>query len=323
MIVLVGSLVACGKSEATSSEEEQLSGIIATYTPGAGGIAYVLSAGIGSIFNSDKVMPGVQLVTEATSGGAEIVYLVLDKAKQNKSAFGINSTAEVVQSYQGTYDLLPGEHSNLRAVSYITYSGAHMLVSANSSIHSYEDLKGKRIGLPPGSGTEAIMKALLKDGYGLEEGDYTVLPLGYKEIAEGIQDGSIDAGPLLGAVPAALVNELGQLHDIRLLTIDEESEKAFLENNPYYSVKKVEANTYPGQDEEVIIPSMDVIAFTHEETDEELVYHFVDTILNHQEELQGIHPIAKEINEETILNGLQLPLHAGAEKYYKEKGIIE
>ncbi|WP_227937432.1 TAXI family TRAP transporter solute-binding subunit [Alkalihalobacillus deserti] len=325
-VLLIGILSACGSS-ADGNESEgtgtNASGIIPVYTPGAGGIAYILSAGIGKIFNSNETMPNVQLVTEATNGGAEIMQMVMNRANQDKAAFGINSAMEVVTTYHGEYENIPGKHENLRAVSYLTYAAAHMVVSANSDIQSYADLKGKKIGLPPGSATEAIMKTLLKDGYGLEESDYKVIPLGYKEIQEGIQNGSIDAGPLLGAIPAPLVNELSQLHDIRFLTIEEAEEKKFLEENTYYSVKKVEAETYPGQDNEITIPSLDVIVFTHETTDEELVYHFIDTILSNQAELQGVHPVAKDISEETIMNGLQIPLHAGAEKYYREKGLIE
>lgn len=320
IVVLAG----CGTSSETTGEKRPAEGIIATYTPGAGGIAYILSAGVSSIFNSDAPMEGVQLVTEATNGGAEIIYLVLDKEKQSKTAIGLNSVSEIVQAYNGELKLIPGTHDSLRAISYITYSAAHMLTAEKSGIQSYADLKGKRIGLPPGSATEAIVKALLKDGYGLEEGDYRVYPLSYNEISEGIQDGSLDAGPLLGAVPAALVHELSQLHDVRLLNIDEEAEQKFLEANPYYSVKEVEANTYQGQEETVKIPSLEVIAFTHENADDELVYQFVDTILSNGDALVEVHPIAKELIPENILQGTdQLPLHPGAEKYYREKGLIE
>lgn len=323
LISLLTAIVAgCGNEEQRKEDKDQKSsGIVPVYTPGSGGISYILSAGIGKIFNSQKAMPDVQLVTEATSGGSELVQMILDKSDQGKPAIGINALVDVAQAYDGNYDKMPGEHKNLRAVNFMNYAAAHMLVSEKSGIRTYEDLKGKKIGLPPGSATETIIKAVLKDGYGLADGDYKVIPLEYKEIQEGIQDGSIDAGPLLGAIPAPLVNELAQLHEIHYLSIDADAEKRFLEENPYYTVKTVDANTYPGQKEEIKIASMDVIAFTHKDTDDELVYQFIDTILSNKEELDKVHPAAKGINENTILNGMEIPLHPGAEKYYKEKGI--
>ncbi|MEK3935613.1 TAXI family TRAP transporter solute-binding subunit [Sporosarcina sp. FSL W7-1349] len=323
MILALIGLIAVGCSEkggAAEGEdgEKKVSGIVPVYTPGAGGISYILSAGIGKIFNSGDKMPGVQLVTEATNGGAEIVQMTLDKANANQNVFGINAVVDVAEAYNGEYDKIPGEQKNLRAVAFMNYAAAHMIVSADSKIETLADLKGKKVGLPPGSATESIIKAVLKDGYGLEDGDYKVLPLGYNEIQEGIQDGSIDAGPLLGAIPAPLVNELAQLKDVRLLTVDKEAEEKFLAANPYYTMRTVEANTYPGQDKEVVVPSMDVIAFTHEGADEELVYNFIDTILSNKEEMDSIHPAAKDINNETIFEGLEIPMHPGAERYMKE-----
>ncbi|SOB98833.1 TRAP transporter TAXI family solute receptor [Ureibacillus xyleni] len=325
-VLMIFSLLlgACGtvSSDSSNAEPEKASGIIPIYTPGTGGIAYTISAGIGSIFNSNKVMEDVQLVTEATSGGAEIINMVLDKSTQGKTAIGFNSIVDVSKSYDGTYDKIPGEQKNLRAISYVTYTAAQVVTNEKSGIKSYEDLRGKTLGLPPGSATEGIVKALLKDGYGIDESEYKVVPLEYSEIAEGIKDGSIDAGPQLGAIPASLLTELSTSTDLTYLSIDNDAQKKFLDANPYYSVYEVPAGTYEGQDQPFIAPSMDVVAFTHEDADPDLVYNFLKTIVDYQEDIAAIHPVAKELNESTIAKGIDImPLHEGAEKFYSEMGI--
>lgn len=322
LVFILLILSACGSSSNSSSEPGKASGIIPIYTPGAGGIAYTISAGVGSIFNSNKVMENVQLVTEATSGGAEIVNLILDKANDGKTAIGFNSVVEVSKSYDGTYDLIPGEHKNLRAISYITYASAQMITAKDSGIEGFDDLRGKTIGLPPGSATEGIIKALLKDGYGIAESEYTVIPLEYAEISEGVKDGSIDAGPLLGAIPASLLMELSTTTELNYLSVDEDAQEKFLGIHPYYTVYEVPAGTYEGQDSSFFAPAMDVVAFTHEDADPDLVYNFLDTILKYQDEIGAIHPVAKDLNESTITKGMDImPLHEGAEKFYTEKGI--
>ena len=74
-------------------------------------------------------MPDVQLVTEATNGGAEIVQFVLEKAEQNKAFFRIDAIVEVVQAYEGENAKVPGKHENLPALAYTFYAAIHIMNS--------------------------------------------------------------------------------------------------------------------------------------------------------------------------------------------------
>lgn len=322
MISLI--VVGCGTDEKhseKSNEKGRVSGIVPMYTPGAGGPNYIISAGIGQIFKSEKVMPEVVLTTEATSGVVEGTTLLIDRYEKGKPAFAAFTGEALSRAYHGKLKEMPGEHTELLAVGWINSTINHIVVAENSPIKSIDDLKGKRIGtMPPGSTSDNLFNAVLEEGYGISKDDYKPIPLGYAEIQEGIQDGSIDAGVLPGSLPNPTVTELGQLHPIRVISVDEEVLKKLVKTHPYYSYVNVKSGTYPGQDEEVLMSGFESIISTHKDTDEELVYNLVKTMMENTEDLKKIHPAAN-ISEETILNGIQTPLHPGAERYYKEIGI--
>lgn len=167
------------------------------------------------------------------------------------------------------------------------------------------------------------MTALLEEEYGLVVGeDYQAIPLGNPDIQDGIKDGSLDAGVLTGSVPASLVTELGSTDNVRLITADEDEMNAFLEKYPYYNSVKVDKGTYPDQNEDITLGLFQTMLMTHEDTDEELVYTIMKEIWDNADKLKEVHPDFV-INEETVLEGIEIPLHPGAERLYKELGILE
>ncbi|MGJ9384153.1 TAXI family TRAP transporter solute-binding subunit [Salipaludibacillus sp. CF4.18] len=326
LTVMAVIFAACNSEQSESGgngSEGELSGSVPVYTSGSGGILYILNAGISNIFNTNDLMPGVQLVTEATSGSTEVMTLTLERAASGRAALGANSAPSVYKLYEGTEEHIPGEHPDIRGIANLGYAAVHVLVRKDSSFETFADLEGKRIGASPGSAPELFLKELLSAGYGLEESDYNMLPLGYQEVQEGLQNRSIDAGIVMGSIPAPLVNEAASMTDVRILTVEEDVQEKFLEVYPFYDFRTVESDTYAGQDTDVSIGSLDLLMFTHKDTSEELVYNYVKSILDYQDQFHGLHPSASAINEDTINEGIQIPLHSGAEKYYKEIGILE
>lgn len=321
LLAFMAIITGCGGKEGGSSPAK-VSGIVPVYTPGAGGFLYIMNAGISKIFNGSKVMPDVQLVTEATNGSADIIEFLGDRYKQGKPAFGASALVDAVQAYEGKHAKIQGKREELRFVGLMNYAAVHMVVPANSPIKSYGDLKGKKVGVAPGSAPEAVVKALLKSAYNIGDGEFKSIPIGYDEVKQGIQNGSIDAGVLMGAIPNPLVKELGSIADIRVLSVEEDKMKKFLDEHAYSS-RVAKAGTYSKQDKDLLLPAIDSIVTTHKDADETLVYNYVKTVLENGEELAKIHPAAKGVNPNTIYSKIKIPLHPGAEKYYKEKGILK
>lgn len=325
VLIFVALIISgCGNgAEESSGEggESKVSGIVPFYTPGAGGPVYIQTAGVSQLFNSSKVMPGVNLTTESTSGVVEGTNLLIERYEQGKPAFAAFASEALYQAVNGELEQISGKHPELMAVAWINSTINHVVVPEDSPIKSMADLKGKRIGsLPPGATATNLFNVVLEEGYGIKSDDYKHIPLGYAEIQEGIQNGSLDAGVLPGGLPNPTVKELGQLHPIRILEVEEDILKKMEEKHPYFSYTNVKSGMYPGQDKDLLMADFAAVMFTHKDTDEDLVYNLVKTLIENEDEMKKVHPSANT-NAETVMNGISTPFHPGAEKYFKEIGI--
>ena len=325
LILGISSVAAVYVVDATNystNDDDFVSGVIPVYTPGSGGILYIVNAGLTNIMNNQGSLSDVKMATESTSGSSEIAALSLDKARENKPYLAAISEPDIYRIYEGTHEYFEGKHPDLRAVAKLGYAAIHLIVAEGSDIHSFADLKGKTVGVGAGTAQEAYIIDLLSTGYGLEAGvDYELIPIGYQEVQQGIQDNSVDSGVLMGSLPAPLMQETAQTTDVRILTVDEEAQKKVEESHPYYSFMPLEAETYQNQDDDLVIGSIDLITYTHENTPDLLVEEYLKGILENREAFEQVHGTAKAINEDTIADGMLLPLHPGAEKYYRQAGI--
>lgn len=327
-IVLVLSVfVACssgGNSDGESSESGESNkgyGVIPLYTPPAGGINYIISAGLADQLNRTISIDNTQFAVEATPGASDMVVNLMERYEQDKPAIAAFAHESAHSIFNGLSEVLEGTHSELRAIGYLSDTALHIVTGANSSVETFADLKGKKIGTAvPGDTMYNFLRDLLEEQYGLTEDDYTGIPLDYTEVQDGIKNGSIDAGLIMGMPPAPAVVELAQTEDIRVLSIEPDKVESFLSDKPYYSSVVVEPGTYKNQDEELIIGTFSSIYLTHENTSEEVVYEFLKGILDNLDGLKEIHPTFN-ITEENIAEDMALPLHPGAQKFFEERGI--
>lgn len=322
-LLIVGLLAGCGGSSGGDAEGQNSSQteIVPIYTPPAGGAAYILGGGIANIVN--KELSGVQLVAESTSGSVEMVKLVSERWSNNKDAFAIIASDGVYNGYTGQNEF-DKAYPELRAVSYIYGAEVYLVVPAESSIRSYADLKSKRVGVgAPGSTLSSVATTLIEKYYGISKDDYKPLPLSYKEVVQGIKDGSIDAGFLAGATPMASYNELSSSKDVRIIQVDEDILEKVVQEYPYYYRSRVKAGTYKNIDQDIPILAFGVVILTHEKTDEDLVYNLLKTVVENNADLVAVHKVAGQMKPETLLNGIGIPLHPGAQKYMDENGITK
>jgi TRAP transporter TAXI family solute receptor len=310
----------CGSQETAGGKIGAKQDPVPVYTPGSGGAAYILGGGIASIAN--KYIPGLNLVAEASTGSLGIVQLIDDRNKQGKSAFAVIASDGVYNGYNGQKEFTQ-PYPCLRAISFLYGAELYLVVPGKSSIKSYADLKGKRIGVGAPGSTVAALASLIIEKSGVSKDQYKALPLGYQEVVQGIKDGSIDGGFLAGAVPVAAYNELCSSHDVRIIPVDEAVAQDIVKNNPYYYQTKVKAGAYKGIDSDIPVLAFGVLILTHDKTSDDIVYDLIKTLMVKHEELVAVHKTAEQMNPATVLTSIGIPLHPGAEKYYKEAGILK
>ena len=293
--------------------------VIPIYTPGAGGTAYILGGGMASILN--KYIPTVQMMVEATGGTGPTIKFIAEKFEKKQEVFGISTSDGIYNGYTGKKPF-DRPYPMLRGISFLYGAMAYLVVPANSPINTYHDLKGKRVGVgEAGSGVSDIHMKLI-EAHGLTTDMYKRLWLGYNEVVEGITDGSIDAGFVAGAYPVPAYRELSVKKDVRIIPSDEIALEKMIKGSPYFYKGVVKAGSYKGINKDVSSLAYGIILETHADVDPALVYNVLKVLFERKEELIAIHPSAKEMTFESALFSLAIPLHPGAEKYFRESGVL-
>jgi hypothetical protein len=311
---LVVSAIVCSPAAAVSKE------VIPIYTPGSGGTAYFLGGAITTVIN--KYVPEVQMIVEGTGGSAATIKFIDEKKGKKQAAFGISDSKLLYLAYAGKSPFTKA-YRDLRAITFLYGSGLNLIVYKNSPIKTYYDLKGKKVALgAAGSGTSEISMQLLA-AHGLTKDMYRPLWLGYKEVVEGLQDGSIHAGFISGAHPIPAIKELSARREIRVIPVDGKVLKKVLAENPYLYSETLKPGSYRGVDQDTPIIVFGTPLETHSGVSSELVYKITKVLFEHRDELIEIHPIAKEMSRENVAKTIMFPFHPGAEKYFKEVGIFK
>jgi len=294
--------------------------VIPIYTPGAGGTAYILGGGMASILN--KYIPNVQMMVEAVGGTTPTVKFIGEKFEKKQEVFGISTSDGIYYGYTGQKPF-DKPFPMLRGVTFLYGARSYLVVPAKSPINSYYDLKEKRVGVgAAGSGISEINMKLV-EAHGIKVEMYKRLWLGYMEVVQGIKDGSIDAGFLAGAYPIPAYRELSLVKDVRIIPADEVVLEKIIKGSPYFFKAMVKAGSYKGVDKDIPILGYGIILETHSAVDAELVYNILKVLFEHREELVAVHPSAKEMTYESALFSIAIPLHPGAEKYFKEVGVLK
>ena len=319
MVLAVGLFGFLGLiSVSTSSAASKL---IPVYTPATGGTGYILGAGIASV--TKKYLPGVEMVVEPTTGSLEMVRRILERDQMKKEGFGIFGTIDAYNAFKGLKEYVGKPYPNLRAITFLWGADIYLVVPASSPIKSYADIKGKRVGMAGAGSSISLIAFSLLEAHGVKREDFKPYFYVYKETMEGIKDGSLDAGFLGGSYPMASYTELSLTHNVRIVPVDEMVIGQMVKGSPYYYRGVVKAKSYKGLEQDTPIPGFAVGLFTHANVSADLMYNIVKNLYEHRTEYYQVHVSAKEMTPETALKGIPIPLHPGAEKYFKEIGIVK
>ena len=297
--------------------------LIPLITPGMGGTAYVLGAAIAKI--TQESVPGVEMVVQGESGSTTMLKLLHDFYLKGRNAFTVCDSNGVWSGYNAV-GLFKGREklSELRAITFLYGAEVFLVAKKSTGIKSYEDTKGKRIGLgPPGSSVAATGVLLFEENGLTPDKDFKGYYLSYKEVADGIRDNSIDAGILAGTAPVAAYSELSLTQDVTIIPVKPEILKKISEDRKYCYPSLIKKGSYKGIDKDIPVIAFGVMLATHSKTDPELVYQIIKSIYEKRSELVSISKAAEQMTPESALKSLGVPLHEGAEKYFKEIGVVK
>ena len=197
-----------------------------------------------------------------------------------------------------------------------------MIVKKGSGIDSFEALKGEKVNVGnPGSGQRATMEVVM-DAFGMSMGDFALAAeLKGSEMAQALCDGKIDAMIYTIGHPAAAVTEAATTCDVELISVKGAPIDKLIADNPYYRSATVPGGMYKGTDNDVSTFGVGATFITSTDVPENVVYTVVKAVFDNFADFKKLHPAFANLNEEQMISdGLSAPLHAGAVKYYKERG---
>ena len=298
-----------------------------TYFPIGGTIANGISSPPGSRSCEEGGQCGVPgLIAIAQSTTASVFN---NTAVENGELEAGLAAADVTRSMflgEGKFEGKP--HPKLRVVANLFPEDLHLVLPKGQSIESLADLKGKRVGIAQaGSGTQVAVLQML-EAWGITRDDIQAAELNNSQSAERLADGQLDAYFYAAGWPVSAMVQLATTKGMELHSFSDEDLQKINEIIPAYIPSAIPAGVYEGIDYEVKTPAVSALLNVSSDLSEELVYGLTQAMWNKNTRtlLDNGHAKGKQITPDTALDGLEalgVPLHPGAEKFYKEAGLMK
>ena len=286
-------------------------------TGSTSGVYYPLGNALSSIFI--KSIPGARSNVQVTQGSVENLRLL--EAGDGELAFSLGDT--VSAAWKGNTEAGFGAPlTKLRGVAAIYHNYIQLVASEASGVKTLADLKGKRVSVgPKQSGTELNARAIFAAA-GVTYADFArtdYLPFG--QSAKMIEKGDLDATLQSAGLGVDSIRHLSTAMPIRLLPIPKDT--VIKIGDPAYIPSVIPARVYEGQPEEVETAAVVNFLVTREGLSVDTVYAMTKAIFGNLGQLAQTHPAAGGISVKDATTGMPLPLHPGAERYYREIGLLK
>ncbi len=285
-------------------------------TGGTAGVYYPLGVALAKIYGDN--IPGARTSTQATKASVENLNLL--QAGKGEIAFTLGDS--LIDGWKGTEDAgFKAPLDKLRGIAGIYNNYIQVVALQESGIKTLADLKGKRLSVgAPKSGTELNARAIL-GAAGMTYDDLgKVEYLPFAESVELMKNRQLDATLQSAGLGVASIRDLAASVAIEVVAVPPELVEKI---GAPYQATTIPAGTYQGQDVDVAAAAVPNFLVTHSGVDDELGYQMAAQLFAHLDQMTAAHNAAKAIKLENALAGMPVPLHPGAERFYREKGLVK
>ncbi len=285
-------------------------------TGGTSGTYYPFGGAIANIWNTK--IENMNVTAQATGASAENLRLI----SKGDAEFATVQNDVMDYAYNGT-DMFAGQKlPNLASIGTLYPEVVQIAASASSGIKSINDLRGKRVSVgDAGSGVEFNAKQIL-EGYGISFADIKKNNLSFKESAEGLQNGTLDACFVTAGVPNSALQELAFTAGLVLIPVNGAEADSICAKYGFYTKTVIPAGTYKGTDVDTQALAIKATLAVNATLDENTVYSMTKALFENLDELGAAHAKGKEVTAASAVTGISVPFHPGAAKYYKEIGVL-
>lgn len=309
VLVMAAALVACGDSGSSGGASKMTMG-----TGGPSGTYYAYG-GVLSKYMTDQA--GIAVNPVSTDGSkANIVGI-------DYGDYQLATVQSDVMAYAWDGSRSFEEEGKIQSFRVIggLYAEAVQLVTMDPNIKSVADLKGKNVSIgAPGSGVFFNATDVLAAA-GLTVDDINAQYQSFGDSADALKDGKIDAAFIVAGAPTPAITELATSADAYLVPIDGEVAQKLMADCQFYTAYEIPAGTYKGQDTAVMTVTVKATMIVSADASEDDVYKLTAAIFDNIEGITKEHAKGAELSLQNATDGMTAPFHAGAAKYFKEKGI--
>ena len=308
------SLTAALVTGVVHAQQQQFINIL---TGGQSGVYYPMGVALSQ--NYAKSIPNVRATAQVTKASAENLNLL--QAGRGELALALADS--VSDAWKGEAEAgFPKKLDKLRGLSGTYSNYIQIVANADAGIKTLADLKGKRISVGAAkSGTELNARAIFKAA-GLSYADMAkveYLPFG--ESVELIKNRQLDATLQSAGLGVASIRDLST--SVKIVVVPVPADVVAKVGDAAYQPTVIPANTYTGQTQDVPTAAIPNFLITHTGVSDELAYQMAKQMYANIDTLYSAHNAAKAIKRENAIKGMPVPLHPGAERYYREVGVIK
>lgn len=317
LIKKIGIALSLGAALISTAALAQQQQFVNVLTGGQSGVYYPLGVALSQIYG--KAIPDVRSTAQVTKASAENLNLL--QAGRGELALALADS--VSDAWKGDAEAgFKTKLDKLRGLSATYNNYIQIVANADSGITTLADLKGKRISVGAAkSGTELNARAILKAA-GLSYADLgkvEYLPFG--ESVELMKNRQLDATLQSAGLGVASIRDLAT--SIKIVVIPVPADVVTKVGDAAYQPSIIPANTYAGQTADIPTAAIPNFLVTHSGVSDELAYQMAKTMYDNIDTLYAAHNAAKAIKRENAIKGMPVPLHPGAERYYREVGLIK
>lgn len=316
---LVAAVIAGGFAASAQAEDN----FITIGTGGVTGVYYPTGGAICRLVNRGKKEHGIRCTVESTGGSVYNVNAIREKELQ----FGVVQSDWQYNGYKGeVHDTFKknGPFEGLRAVFSIHPEPFTTVARADSGIAKFEDLAGKRVNIGnPGSGARGTMEVVMGAmGWNKETFSFAS-ELATNEQSQALCDNKVDAIVFTVGHPSGTIQEATTSCDSRLVATWNDEIEALVKKYPYYAKATIPGGMYTGNPDPITTFGVKATFVSSTDVSADTVYEVVKAVYENFDRFKKLHPAFENLDaKEMITGGNSAPLHDGAARYYKEKGMM-
>lgn len=290
-------------------------------TGGQTGVYYVVGQSICKLVNRDSKKTNLKCTAPSTGGSIANINAIkggdmdMGVAQSDWQFHGLNGTSKFAES---------GAFPALRSVFSVHPEPFTVIARADSGIKSFDDLKGKRVNIGnPGSGQRGTMEVIM-GAMGWTLDDFALASeLKSSEQSQALCDNKVDAIIFTVGHPNGSIQEATTSCEAIVVPVQGPAIDKLVNENPYYSAAAIPGGMYKGTDSNVPTFGVRATFVSSTNTDADTIYSIVKAVMDNFDRFKRLHPAFANLDmKEMVTAGNSAPLHDGAARYYKEKGLM-